>query len=401
MRITYPAHAEEFRAELRSFLSESLPSDWTGLGALDAEVRDRFRTEWRQRLHDNGYLALAWPREFGGQGRSYVEQVVLAEEFARAGVPTGGKNDSLSIGMLGNTLVHRGDDAQKRHHLPRILTGENVWCQGFSEPDAGSDLASLRTRARRSDRGWHLSGHKIWSTRAHLANHMFVLARTGEPESRHRGLTFFLLDMRQPGVVVSPIRNMVGFSEFNEVFLDDALVPHDGVVGAVDGGWRVAMTLLEFERGVTATTDAILYGREIDDLTELAGRRGKLESPHVRRRLAWCRRQVRIMELRGWQVVERQSRGEPLGPDSAIAKLMWSEFAQEYTRLAMEILGHEAALPVGLSTLDVFKMPELGSSLESRRWIETYLADRAGTIYSGSSQIQRNVVGERVLGLPR
>ncbi len=299
MDITYPPEAEAFRARVRAFLAEHLPADWAGMGALDEEERERFREQWRRTLADNQMLAVSWPQEYGGAGLTLVEQVVLAEEFAKAGAPQGSENDTFGIGMLGNTLIHLGTEEQRKHYLPRILSGEQRWCQGYSEPDAGSDLAGLRTTAVLDGDQWVVNGQKTWTSAGHLADHIFVLCRTDPDAPKHKGISFLLVPMDQPGVEVRPIRNMAGYALFNEVFFTDARTGADEVVGGVNDGWRTAMALLGFERGVTATTDAIRFRSEVERLIALARERGLTSDPRVRDRLAWCHSRVEVMRFRG------------------------------------------------------------------------------------------------------
>ncbi len=401
MDITYPPEAEAFREKVQAFLGEHLPADWAGLGALDEDAREDFRAQWRQTLADNQMLAVSWPQEYGGAGLTLVEQVVLAEEFAKAGAPQGSENDGFGIGMLGNTLIHLGTEEQKKHYLPRILSGEQRWCQGYSEPDAGSDLAGLRTTAVLDGDEWVINGQKTWTSSGHTADHIFVLTRTDASAPKHRGITFLLVPMDQPGIEVRPIVNMAGYSLFNEVFFTDARTAAHEVVGGVNDGWRVAMALLGFERGVSATTDAIRFRADLDRLIALARERGLTADPRIRDRLAWCHGKVEVMRFRGYQALTRSLAGARPGPEAAISKVIWSEYAQTYTELAMEILGPEAVMMTGQRTGGLLQMPEHGTENSARAWVETFMSARAGTIYAGSSQIQRNIIGEVLLGLPK
>ena len=401
MDVDYPPQAQEFRSRVKAFLGEHLPPGWKGMGGVPEHEREAFRAQWRRTLGEHQMLAVSWPTEYGGAGLSLVEQVVLAEEFALAGAPQGSENDSFGIGMLGNTLIHLGTEEQKAHYLPRILSGEQRWCQGYSEPDAGSDLAGIRTSAVLDGDEWVINGQKTWTSAGHLADHIFLLARTDPDAPKHRGITFLLVPMDQPGVEVRPIRNLAGYSLFNEVFFTDARTAAHEVVGAVDDGWRVAMALLGFERGVTATTDAIRFRAELDRLFALARERGLTSDARIRDRLAWCHSRVEVMRFRGLQALTRSLAGQRPGPESAISKIIWSEYAQAYTELAMEILGPEALVPTGQATGGLLQMPEAGTENSPLSWVETFLAARAGTIYAGSSQIQRNIIGEVLLGLPK
>ena len=278
MDLSYPPSADAFRLRVREFITANVPADFAGIGALDRTQRNEFIREWRKALADNGLLAVSWPKRYGGAGLTQLDQVVLAEEFARAGVPAGTENDMFGIQLLGNTLIACGTEDQKDRFLPRILSGDHRWCQGFSEPDAGSDLANLRTRAVLDSGEWVINGSKIWTSAGHLANWIFVLCRTDMDAPKHRGISFLLVPMDQPGVEVRPIKNMVGQSMFNEVFFTDARTAADNVVGEVNAGWSVAMTLLGFERGTSVTTDAIRFQTEIDRLFDLAKERGDRKS---------------------------------------------------------------------------------------------------------------------------
>ena len=401
MQPTYSPDAEAYRQKVQAFLAERLPATWGGIGQLEGEALTEFVTQWRATLHEAGYLAPGWPVEYGGAGLSALEQVILAEEFARAGVPTGGPNDPFGIQMLGNTLLLLGTDEQKAHYLPRILSGEHTWCQGYSEPNAGSDLANVGLRAELDGDVWVLNGQKIWTSAGHLADHIFTLARTNPDAPKHKGITFMLVDMDQPGIEVRPIKMISGDSEFNEVFYTDAICRKEDVVGAVDDGWRVAMTLLGFERGETAATMPIRFQAELDRLLALAAERGVADDPIVRQRLAWAHSQVQIMRYSGMRVLTQFVRGHHPGPDAAISKLFWSEYHRRVTELAVDILGAEAMTPSGRSPSSSFQTDDAGAPNSSNSWVGTFLNARAGTIYAGSSQIQRNIIGEMVLGLPK
>lgn len=401
MDITYPPDAERFRARIRTFLAEHLPAGWAGVGALPPDERAEFAARWRATLAENGLVAVSWPTEYGGAGLTDVEQVVLAEELARAGAPSGGENDGFGIGMLGNTLIQLGTEEQKSYFLPRILSGEHRWCQGYSEPDAGSDLAGLRTRAVLDGDEWVIDGQKIWTSAGHTANWIFVLARTDPAAPKHKGITFLLVPMEQPGVEVRPIVNAAGHSLFNEVFFTGARTRADLVVGGVGGGWRTAMTLLGFERGGQVTTQAIEFARDLDRLVELARDRGLTGDPRIRDELAWCAARVQVMRYRGLRGLTALLQGRTPGADGAISKLVWSEYFQRYTELAAEILGPELLAPTGPGSGEVLRVAEVGTPNSSRAWVDELLYARAGTIYAGSSQVQRTIIGEQLLGLPR
>jgi len=401
MRPQYDIDAEAYREKARAFLGEKLPAGFTGIGSLEGDELVEFTTEWRTTLYEAGFLAPGWPEEYGGAGLSALEQVILAEEFARAGVPTGGPNDVFGIQMLGNTLLLMGTEEQKKYYLPRILSGEDTWCQGYSEPNAGSDLGNVGLRGIRDGDQWILNGQKIWTSAGHLADHIFTLARTDPDAPKHKGISFLLVDMRQPGIEVRPIRMINGDSEFNEVFYTDATCPVDNVVGGVNNGWAVAMTLLGFERGEAAATLPIRFQAEIDRLFMLAAERGMTSDPIIRQKLAWAYSKVQIMRYSGMRVLTNFLRGHHPGPDGAISKLYWSEYHRTVTELATHILGADAMVPTGRVPSSSFQTDDAGAPNSSASWVGTFLSSRAGTIYAGSSQIQRNIIGEMVLGLPK
>ena len=401
MRPIYSDEAEAYRQKVQAFLGEKLPSGFTGIGSLEGEAITEFTTEWRQTLYEAGYLAPGWPVEYGGAGLSALEQVILAEEFARAGVPTGGPNDVFGIQMLGNTILLMGSEEQKRHYLPRILSGEDTWCQGYSEPNAGSDLGNLGLKAQLDGDQWILNGQKIWTSAGHLADHIFTLARTDPDAPKHKGISFLLVDMRQPGVEVRPIKMINGDSEFNEVFYTDAVCPKENIVGGLNNGWAVAMTLLGFERGEAAATGPIRFQAEVDRLLVLAAERGLTKDPVVRQELARAYSKVQVMRYNGMRVLTQFLKGHHPGPDGAISKLFWSEYHLTVTELATRILGADAMVPTGRPPSSSFSTDDAGAPNSSASWVGTFLSARAGTIYAGSSQIQRNIIGEMVLGLPK
>ncbi len=397
----YPPEAAAYREKIRAFLGEQLPANWKGIGALPHEEAAAFATEWRVTLFDHGLLAASWPTEYGGGGLTPLEQVVMAEEFHRAGVPLGSSNDTFGIQMVGNTLLHWGTEEQKRHFLPRILSGQDKWCQGYSEPGAGSDLANLGTRAVLDGEEWVINGQKIWTSAAHLANWIFVLTRTNPDAPKHKGITFLLVPMDQPGVEVRPIQMMTGGSEFNETFFTDARTAKENVVGGVNDGWAVAMTLLGFERGEAAATMPIMFRGELDRLIELARQTGAASDPLIRQRLAWCHSKVEIMRYLGLRTLTGWLAGRSPGPEASIFKIFWSEYHQVVTALAVDILGPAAMTPQGKAPRSSFQADDAGAPNDSASWTGAFMVSRAGTIYAGTSQVQRNILGEMVLGLPK
>ncbi|MGI9612311.1 MAG: acyl-CoA dehydrogenase family protein [Acidimicrobiales bacterium] len=401
MQPTYTEAAATFREKTQTFLAEHLPADWRGIGALDADEAAAFTQQWRNTLRDNKLLAASWPAEYGGGGLSALESVILAEEFEKAGVPTGGSNDAFSIQMVGNTIIEWGTDEQKAHFLPRIISGEDIWCQGYSEPNAGSDLGNLGCRAVLDGDEWVINGQKIWTSAGHLANWIFVLTRTEPDAPKHRGITFLLCPVDQPGIEVRPIRMITGESEFNEVFFTDARTAKKNVIGEVNGGWAVAMTLLGFERGEAAATTPVSFRGELDRLVDLARERGRLDDPSIRQRLAWCHSKVEIMRYLGMRTLTQFLGGSRPGADASIFKLYWSEYHRTVTELAVDILGADGMHLAGKLPSSAFSTDSAGAPNDSGSWLGTFLNARAGTIYAGTSQVQRNIIGEMVLGLPK
>lgn len=401
MHPSYSVDAEQYRVKVQQFLADNLPKDWRGTGSLEGEELESFVRSWRPVLAKSGYLAPGWPVAYGGGGLSALEQVIVAEEFERSGVPTGAPNDVFSIQMLGNTLLMFGTEEQKKHFLPRIISGEDTWCQGYSEPNAGSDLSNVGLKAVLDGDQWIINGQKIWTSAGHLADHIFTLARTDPDSPKHKGISFLLVDMRQKGIEVRPIKMISGESEFNEVFYTDATTPKDQVVGGVNNGWAVAMGLLGFERGEAAATAPIRFAAEIDRLFALAKERGVNNDPRMRQKLAWCYSQVQVMKYLGMRTLTKFLAGHHPGPDGAIFKLFWSEYHKIVTEIGFDILGMDALVPSGRKPSSAFQTDDAGAPNDSMSWAMTFINARAGTIYAGSSQIQRNIIGEMVLGLPK
>jgi alkylation response protein AidB-like acyl-CoA dehydrogenase len=400
--INYPAEVEAFRSEVQAVLTEELPAGWRGIGAIaDPGEAAQFAAEWRSTLHRRDLLGITWPVEYGGRGLSKLHQVVLVEELAKAGLSFGHHTDLFGIKMLGSTLLRWGTQEQKQHFLPRILSGEDRWCQGYSEPGAGSDLAALSTRAELVGEEWVINGQKVWTSVAHLCNWIFLLARTDPSAPRHQGISFLLCPLDQPGIEVRPIRQLGGEPEFNEVFFTDARTPAAHVVGAVNDGWTVAMTLLGHERGEEAATNPILFRAELDRLFDLAKQAGRDRDPLIRQRLAWCYGRVEIMRYLGYRILTQAVKGEELGPAASVAKLFWSEYHVKATELALDIEGLPGLVPVGRGPLRAVRTDDPGAPNSTGSWLGTFLNARAGTIYAGSSEVQRDILAERVLGLPK
>jgi len=388
--LTYAPADEAFRAEVRGWLAEHLVGEWAALRGLGGAGRDHEaheeRVAWNRLLAAHGWTCLGWPREHGGRGLSLTQQLIFHEEYARADAPA--RVNHLGEELLGPTLLAFGTPAQQARFLPRIAAVEELWAQGYSEPGAGSDLANVQTRARLDGEEWVIDGQKVWTSNAHLSQWAFVLARSEPGSRRHHGLSFLLVPLDQPGVEVRPIEQLTGGSEFNEVFFTGARTAADLVVGAPGEGWRVAMALLGFERGVSVLGQVVGFSRELAALVGFARARGQLEDVLLRDRFARLAVELEVLRaqaLRGLGGVD--SGQDSSGP--SIFKLGWASWHQRLGELAMDLLG-----PDGLTTASA-------SGYDLDRWQRLFLFSRADTIYGGSDEIQRNILAERVLGLPR
>jgi alkylation response protein AidB-like acyl-CoA dehydrogenase len=383
-----PADANDdaaFREEIRSWLAEHLTGEWAALKGLGGPGRDHEaydeRLAWNRHLAAHGWTCVGWPVEHGGRGLSLAQQVIFHEEYARADAPA--RVNHLGEELLGPTLIALGTPEQQQRFLPRIVAVEELWCQGYSEPDAGSDLANVQTRARLEGEEWVIDGQKVWTSLAHEADWIFVVARTEPGSQRHQGLSFLLVPVDQPGVEVRPIEQLTGGSEFNEVFFTGARTAADLVVGEVGGGWSVAMALLGFERGVSTLAQQVGFARELDGVIALARANGAIDDPFLRDRLAQAKVELSVMHANALRTLE----SPPPGAES-IAKLVWSQWHRRLGELAMEVSG-----PDGLTVAE--------APYELDQWQRLFLFSRADTIYGGSDEIQRNILAERVLGLPK
>ena len=387
------AAGESFRTEVRTWLADHLSGEFADLrgmggpGREDMDVEQRLR--WNRHLAEHGWSGVGWPAEHGGRGLSLAQQVIFHEEYARSDAPA--RVNHLGEELLGPTLIAFGTEEQQKRFLPKILAVDELWCQGYSEPGAGSDLANVATRARLEGDEWVIDGQKIWTSAAQFAQWCFVVARTTPGSSRHEGLSFLLVPMDQPGVEVRPIRQLTGGAEFNEVFFTGARTSADLVVGEVGGGWRVAMGLLGFERGVSTLAQQVGFERELGDLIALAKENGSFGDPVIRDRLAQAKVELEVMwvnAVRGLSGVVAGSDSSAGGGAASIAKLVWANWHKRLGELAMAVLGADA-------------LTVRGAPYELDRWQSLFLFSRADTIYGGSDEIQRNILAERVLGLPR
>ncbi len=406
MDLNYPEEAESFRKEIRAWLEENLPDGWFDEGfEMTPDERAAFNDAWPQKLFDGGWICASWPTEYGGKGLSILENVVLNEEFARAKAPM--RADFFGDTLVGPTILQWGTEEQKKFFLPKILKGQIAWCQGFSEPEAGSDLAALKTKADLDGEEWVITGQKVWTTQAQYADYCFVLARTDPSASKHKGISYLLVPMKQDGIEVRPIVQPDGSAEFNEVFFSEARCPKDAVVGGVNNGWKVAMTTLGFERGSSATTGYRRFEREYDTIVEKARANGRIQDPLIRQRLMRQWSDIQIMRINGLRTLtaalhDRKDLGTAtLG---ATNKMFWSETHRTTMELAIDILGMEGQILTGKPGEEF--VPGMGKRDAARDYPVSplqaaFFFSRSETIWGGTAQIQRNIVGERVLGLPK
>ena len=386
MNFKYPPEAEAFRAEFRAWLDANLGDDERRLGLRfvvdpDDDQLAALRA-WNRKLADAGYAAIAWPPEYGGRGASIIEQVVFAEEMHRAGAP--GSLNPLGISNIAPAIIDHGTEEQKRRFLPRMLRGDDIWCQGFSEPEAGSDLASLRTRAVRDGDHYVVNGQKVWTTIAHLANWCELLVRTDPDAPKHKGISCLLVDMGLPGIEVRPLVTVTGEREFNELFFTDVHVPADAVLGPDNEGWRVAMTTLAHERGNVANLH-LGVRKQVQELLELARTtrvdgRPVADDPVVRQALARVYLEGEYLKLLADRAISAAIHGRAMGPEGSLAKLVWSETMAHVAEVAGLVLGPDAA---------------------TGRWGRDRVYARAVTIAGGTTEVNRTIVAQRVLGLPR
>ncbi|MGH9231490.1 MAG: acyl-CoA dehydrogenase family protein [Acidimicrobiales bacterium] len=387
--------ARAFRDEVRGWLEAHRPDELVGVEAPPpAQDADPALRAWADKLHEAGYMCVSWPREFGGRGLTGVEVAVLNEEFARAGVPR--LTRGMGEWLVGPSIIVWGTDEQKAHFLPRIIDGADRYCQGFSEPDAGSDLASLKTRGVVDGDEVVITGQKVWTSGAQLANTMFCLCRTDPDAPKHQGISYVLVPMRREdgssnGFEMRPIRQMTGQSGFTETFITDARAPLFNVIGGLNGGWRVTMTTLGNERGGNATTQHVQHRRQFDAAVDEVRSRGRAGDPLVRQQLAWAYTHCEIMRFQGLRTLsEVMARREP-GPASALNKMFWSEYARRFAEIVVDARGADALV-----------MPDQApDAYRPDRWQRQFLATRSVTIWGGTAEVQRNIVGERVLGLPK
>ena len=395
MDLTLTDQESQFRDELRVWLKDSVPAGWRAHHASLPTLEERFAfvRAWQKKVYQAGWCGAAWPKPFGGRGASLIEQVIYHEEMARAQAPP--MANVLGIGIIGPTIITCGTEEQKQRYLANILSGDEIWCQGFSEPNAGSDLAALRTEGRRDGDDFVVNGHKVWTSYGWAADWCALLIRTDPDAPKHKGLTYILVDMHSPGVKVRPLRQMTGESEFTEIFFDNVRVPATNTLGRINDGWNVAITTLMHERGTFGASLHVNFKRQFDRLVEQARRierngRPAAEDPVVRQKLAQCCAEIEIFRLTQMRAITRVSRSGVPGAEGSILKIFWSEYLQRFQQIAAEILGPYAQLT-----------EECALAPDSGQWAYAFLRARGHTIEAGTSEIQRNIVGTYTLGLPK
>ncbi len=385
-----------------NFLKRELPVGWRGVGALSSEEREEFLITWRKKLVDAGLLGLSWPTEYGGAGMNLVDQSEVQRIFTEVGAPLlPAASDANGFALLGPTILAWGSEEQKRYFLPRILSGEHRWAQGYSEPDAGSDLFALRTKATLTDGEWVVDGQKVWTSHGQHANWLFTLVRTDPQAPKAKGLSFLLVPMEQPGVLVRTIRTMTGATEFCEVFLDSARTKAEHIIGKPGDGAKIGLALLGYERSTAAAGKYVGYAIEFRRLCRLAADHGLIDDRAIRQELARAYTKIEIMNELGRASIASAARGEQPGAESSILKMYESHYHQLSTELAMRILGGDGILREGQPGQGGTSPEPLGSPDSTYAWQDQFMMARAKTIYGGSVQIQRNTIGERILGLPR
>jgi alkylation response protein AidB-like acyl-CoA dehydrogenase len=395
--LTLNPEQEAFRTRVRGWLKTNIPSEWRSRMAASADVPrpeayDLLR-RWQRKLYEAGFVGLTWPSEYGGQGLTFLEEMILHQEMALAKAPP--ILNILGVGMAGPTIVAYGTEAQKQRYPAKILSCEEIWCQGYSEPNAGSDLASLQTRAVKDGEHWVINGQKVWTSLAHVADWMMLLARTDPEAPRHKGITYFLLDMHAPGVTVRPLRQITGDPEFNEVFSDNVRVHESQILGGLNNGWQVGLTTLMYERLALGFGLQVRLRIALDGLVELARRMEKdgrviTKDPVMRQKIAQLWIETECLKYTGARAITRLLRGEMPGPEASTGKMIWVDTHQRLQELAMEIQGPYSQLTRGSDW-----------SVEGGLWHYTFLRSRANSIEGGTTEVQKNIIGERVLGLPK
>ncbi len=397
MDFTLTPEQQSFRDEVRDWLGKNLPKE--GLANLrrssdvpEAEAYGVLR-DWQRRMYDAGFVGLTWPKEYGGRGLSFMEEMILHEELATHHAPP--VLNILAIGMAGPTVIAYGTEEQKKRYPAKMLSCEEIWCQGYSEPNAGSDLASLQTRAVKDGEHYVVNGQKVWTSLAHVADWMMLLARTDPSAPKHKGITYFLLDMHSPGITVKPLKQITGDAEFNEVYFDNVRIHESQILGGLDNGWAVGLTTLMYERLALGFGIQVRLRIALDGLIELARKSTKngvavTKDPVMRQKLAQLWIDTEVFKYTGARAITKLLKGELPGPEASTGKMMWVEGHQRLQELAMEIEGPYSQLAKGSPW-----------AVADGLWQHTFLRSRANSIEGGTTEIQRNIIGERVLGLPK
>ncbi len=393
MDLNLSAEELAFRNEFRAWLEANVPRDWPEWREKPLEETFPYLRAWQRKLHEGGWAAVSWPREYGGRSATLMQQAIFWEEMARVEAPP--MANALGLGLIGPTIIAYGTDEQKKRFVPKILSAEEIWCQGFSEPNAGSDLAGLQTEARLEGKHYIVNGQKVWTSYGWVGDWCELVVRTDADVPKHKGLTVLLVDMKSPGVEVRPLRQMTGESEFNELFFRDVRVPAENVLGRVNDGWNVAISTLMHERGSYGARLHLLFKRNINRLIELSRQVRRdgcpaSKDPLVRQKLAQCYAEIEIMRLNQLRAFSRITATGVPGPEGSIQKIFWSELNQRVQQVAQELLG-----PYGQLLADDRRAVDHGL------WSYGYLRARGNTIEAGTSEVQRNIIGHFVLGLPR
>jgi len=389
MDLRFSEEDEAFRKEVATWLAENLLGEFADVrgrgGAGDEDALFDRRRAWERRLGEAGWTCVGWPKECGGRGASLMQQVIFYEEYARAGGP--GRLGHIGEGLIGPTIIAFGTEKQKQRFLPPIVKGEELWCQGYSEPNAGSDLANVQMKARLEGDEWVLDGQKVWTSGAHWSDWCFVLCRTDPNAPNHKAISYILVPMRQEGIEIRPIVQITGSSEFSEVFFDGARTAAENIVGEMNGGWAVAMGTLAFERGASTLGQQLNFQNELQRIIDIAKTNGKAEDPVMRQRLADAWIGLRVMRFNALRTLSK-GEGSELSREAMITKLYWATWHRSLGKLAMDVLGAESEI-AEVAPYDLTGLQRM------------YLFTRSDTIYAGTNQIQRNIIGERALGLPR
>ena len=397
MDFTLTPEQRSFRDEVRHWLGENLPADWVARLRQGSDVPRpeayRFLSDWQRRMYEAGFVGITWPKEYGGRGLSFMEEMILHEEMALHKAPP--VLNILAIGMAGPTIIAYGTEEQKKRYPAKMLSCEEIWCQGYSEPNAGSDLAALQTRAVKDGEHYVVNGQKVWTSLAHVADWMMLLARTDPDVPKHKGITYFLVDMHSPGITVKPLKQLTGDEEFNEVYFDNVRVHDSQILGGLNNGWAVGMTTLMYERLALGFGLQVRLRIALDGLVELARHTTKngapvTRDPVMRQKLAQLWIDTEVFKYTGARAITKLLKGELPGPEASTGKMMWVEGHQRLQELAMEIQGPYSQIMKGSPR-----------AVAEGLWQHTFLRSRANSIEGGTTEIQRNIIGERVLGLPK